>query len=277
MLLLTMLHAIAGGLRFLPAAVAVAGLFVELVATIPALVDGLNSIGLIILAANTSAYAMFGNWRLETEIRRSYALSLRERLARQHLAQHNAELDDLAARDALTGLANRRTYDQWLRTYWAGARHGNAPIGLVVIDIDHFKRFNDYYGHAAGDRCLQAVAECLRDQSRGTSDHVARLGGEEFAVLLPAIGVPGIGLDTCGDVAERLRAAVAALELPHLAGDPGGIVTVSCGAASVTVGEDMSAEDLFAAADAALYAAKRAGRNCVRLGEARHACATALG
>jgi diguanylate cyclase (GGDEF)-like protein len=274
MLLLTMLHAIAGALRFWPVAALVGGLFLEFAVTIPVLVDmdGVASAALIVLVANTSFYAMFGNWRLETEIRRNYALALRERLARQRLAQHNAELDDLAARDALTGLANRRTYDGWLGTFWSRAAPGGTPIGLVVIDIDYFKRFNDYYGHAAGDRCLQAVASCLREQSRDLADYVARLGGEEFAVLLP-----GLTLEVCGDVAERLRAAVAALELPHLGGDVGGIVTVSCGAASVAVNDGMSAEDLFTAADTALYAAKAAGRNCVRLGETRHARAAALG
>ncbi len=270
---LLLLIAITGGLRFTPVLAGTACLCLQFGVTIAHL-RGLNSMAgltLVIMLLNTAAWAVFGNWRLETEIRRGYALALRERLARDRLARSNAELDDLAGRDALTNLPNRRTYDRWLVKYWSRAAATGAPIGLVVLDIDHFKSYNDYYGHAAGDACLQAVSACLRDQSRGMADHVARFGGEEFAVLLP-----GLSLEICGDVAERLRAAVASMELPHL-GDRRGVVTVSCGAASLRAGACTSAASLFAAADAALYAAKEAGRNCVRLGEARHAGEAALG
>ncbi len=271
--LLLLLIAITGGIRFTPMLAATVCLVLQFGITVTQL-RGLNSIAgltLVLMLLNTAAWAVFGNWRLETEIRRGYALALRERLARDSLAKSNAELDDLAGRDALTNLPNRRTYDRWLIKYWARAAATGAPIGLVMLDIDHFKSYNDYYGHAAGDACLQAVSACLRDQSRGMADHVARFGGEEFAILLP-----GLSLELCGDVAERLRAAVASMELPHL-GDRRGMVTVSCGTASLRASAGASAALLFAAADAALYAAKEAGRNCVRLGEARHADEAALG
>jgi diguanylate cyclase (GGDEF)-like protein len=130
----------------------------------------------------------------------------------------------------------------------------------VIIDIDKFKAYNDFYGHAGGDVCLQTVARCLREQLRGTSDFVARLGGEEFAALLP-----GLPLDVCGDIAERLRLAVLALELPHVGLGPGGLVTISAGVAAVAATQGTSAENVFAAADEALYAAKEAGRNRVGL------------
>ena len=169
---------------------------------------------LVVVAAATAVYLMLANWRLERAHRRSYLMMLRERLQRQDLSLRNIELDELARRDPLTGLANRRAYDSWLVTAWAqeasaekaggdkaviqtgGAQTGGAQIGgaekaargrlgLIVIDVDRFKAFNDFYGHAAGDSCLKKIAVCLREQLRGTTDLVARLGGEEFAVLLP--------------------------------------------------------------------------------------------
>ena len=274
MVLLILVDAIGGALRFRPVLVVVGGQMALFIITVPHLpnIDGLTSLALIALMTNVAAYALFGNWRLETEIRRSYALALRERTARQDLARHNVELDELAGRDALTNLANRRTYDRWLQAHWTRALHRSSAVGLVMIDVDYFKAFNDYYGHAAGDSCLQAVASCMREQSRGLTDQVARVGGEEFAVLLP-----GLNLEKCGDVAERLRAAVAAMELPHLGAPRLGTVTISCGVASVVASGATTAATLFAAADAALYAAKQAGRNCVRLGECRHAGEAALG
>ncbi len=128
--------------------------------------------------------------------------------------------------------------------------------------MDRFKAYNDFYGHPSGDACLQAIARCLREQLRGTSDRVARIGGEEFSVVLP-----GLDGELCADVAERLRAAVAALELPHLDNEHGRIVTISCGAASLLATEPMSPRDLVAAADAALYHAKQTGRNRVCLAD----------
>jgi diguanylate cyclase (GGDEF)-like protein len=218
---------------------------------------------LFLISLTAGIYMLIANWRMQAEQRRSFVLTLRERLRRHDLYQRNLELDELARRDALTGLANRRAYDDWLMNSWRQARAAAAPLGLIVIDVDQFKAYNDFYGHPAGDNCLQTVARCLRDQLRGTSDHVARMGGEEFAVLLP-----GLGGETCADVAERLRAAVTALELPHLDNENGRIVTISCGAASLVAGDATAPRDLVAAADAALYHAKQTGRNRVCLADA---------
>ncbi len=225
-----------------------------------------QQINLISEAAVTAAYLMLANWRLERESRRSYLLILRERIQRQDLSLRNTELDELARRDALTGLANRRAYDAWLAGAWAqeaGAPRGR--LGLIVIDIDHFKAFNDFYGHAAGDACLKQIALCLRDQLRGTSDLVARLGGEEFAVLLPSLTE-----DLCADIAERIRVAVEALEVPHQGLGQHNMLTVSLGAASHLITSRATPASLFEAADAALYEAKITGRNRVCMATIAH-------
>ena len=225
---------------------------------------------LIVVAAVTAVYLMLANWRLERAHRRSYLMMLRERLQRQDLSLRNIELDELARRDPLTGLANRRAYDSWLATAWAqeaasekagdkGAeKPGRGRLGLIVIDVDRFKAFNDFYGHAAGDSCLKKIAVCLREQLRGTTDLVARLGGEEFAVLLPSLSEAN-----CADVAERMRLAVQRLELPHSGLGPHGLVSVSAGVASTLILPAQSPADLFEAADSALYEAKISGRNRV--------------
>jgi GGDEF domain-containing protein len=135
--------------------------------------------------AVSAAIALLANWRQERENRRAYLLALKERLGRQALSLHNRELDDLARRDALTGLPNRRAFDAWLQTKLAADSADGAPrVSLIAIDIDHFKPYNDHYGHPAGDLCLRQVASCLREVAREHTELVARIGGEEFAVLL---------------------------------------------------------------------------------------------
>ncbi len=213
---------------------------------------------LLVLATCTAAYLMLANWRLERESRKSYLAALRETLKRQDLSRRNVELDALARRDPLTGLANRRAYDAWLGQVWEQAMRQRSVLGLVVIDVDRFKAFNDFYGHTAGDLCLQTISACLRDQLRGTTDLIARVGGEEFAVLLPAIPVA-----LCADIAERLRLAVQDLEMPHSGIGPQGLVTLSAGVASHVVLPGSSPSSLFDAADLALYQAKVSGRNRV--------------
>lgn len=225
---------------------------IERVANLPS-VQGWNLWLETLIAAG---FMLLANWRLHAEQRRNYALILREKLRLEDLSQQNETLDALVRSDALTGLANRRGYDAWLHSLWLQARASQLQLGLIIVDIDRFKAYNDFYGHAEGDACLQAVARSLREQLRGTSDMLARFGGEEFAVLLP-----GLDAERCGNIAERLRLAVEALELPHLG--TGGTVTLSCGAASLPAAAPFQPADLFAAADAALYAAKDGGRNRV--------------
>jgi diguanylate cyclase (GGDEF)-like protein len=168
------------------------------------------------------------------------------------------ELDELTRRDPLTGLANRRAYDTWLAGIWSREAEREGRVGLIVVDIDRFREYNEFCGHDAGDDCLKKVAVCLRDQLRGTSDQIARLGGAGFAVLLP-----GLSEEICADVAERLRLAVQNMELPHLGLGVNGIVTVSAGVASHVVLPGSAPSALFQAADTALYQSKIFGRNRV--------------
>jgi diguanylate cyclase (GGDEF)-like protein len=223
----------------------------------------ITCVTLTLLTAVAGLCALFGHHRLETETRRCYALMLRARLLRQPAAagETTAKLPP-AWRDKLTGLANRAAFESWLDTAWRRAQDDDAPLGLIIVDIDRFKLYNDFYGTPAGDVCLQTVATCLREQMRGTTDLVARIAGEAFAIILPRVT-----LRTCGDIAERLRLAVTALDLPHFGVSTNGVLSISVGAASVPPHAAGTPRDLSAAAEQALDGAKQAGRDCVFLAE----------
>jgi diguanylate cyclase (GGDEF)-like protein len=178
------------------------------------------------------------------------------------LAGLNSELSVLSQTDALTGLANRRAFDLRLADEVSrAARHG-MPLALLLADVDHFKRYNDRHGHPAGDQCLQRVAAVLRDHGRRPTDLVARIGGEEFALLLPHEDVAGALA-----LAESCVQAVDAAKIPHLASPLSGFVTVSVGVALLHDGMSGAAA-LLSAADAALYTAKERGRHCAMLAAA---------
>ncbi|MBS7533737.1 diguanylate cyclase [Ancylobacter sonchi] len=170
------------------------------------------------------------------------------------LRSANRRLSSLASLDPLTGIANRRSFDAVFAVQWSTARH----LGVLMIDVDDFKIYNDHYGHLDGDRCLSRIAQALAGAVAGT-DVIARVGGEEFAVLLP-----GATLASAAELAERLRRAVEELGLDH-ASVVGGPVTVSIGCATCEPRPELFGGDLMMAADQALYAAKQAGRNRVRL------------
>lgn len=185
----------------------------------------------------------------------------------KQLVQLTATLQRLTTQDALTGIANRRAFDGGLDAEWRRAQRSGLPLSLMMIDVDHFKGYNDRYGHIAGDKCLQAVADVLNRGMPRSTDLVARYGGEEFAVLLPQTDAAMAAV-----LAERLRQAVEALAVPS-AISPFGFVSVSIGVAGVLLqhageGRDSGAEEaspawLVDAADRQLYAAKKAGRNRV--------------
>jgi diguanylate cyclase (GGDEF)-like protein len=218
--------------------------------------------GVVAIMMGCGAQMLFVNWRMHAEQRRGFMFSVREQVRRDTLAEQNRALDKLARHDALTGLANRRAYDSWLESLWTQAASGGADVaGLIMLDVDHFKSYNDFYGHPAGDGCLASVAACLREQLRGTSDQIARIGGEEFAVVLP-----GVNLAQCSDVAERLRLAILAMDVPNAGQGIGQVMTISCGCASLEL-RGNAPRDLCAAADAALYQAKQSGRNRVCMAE----------
>lgn len=218
--------------------------------------------GIAIIVMACGAQMLFVNRRIHAEQRRGFMFSVYEQLRRDTLAEQNRALDKLARHDALTGLPNRRAYDSWLESLWSQVASEGADVaGLIMLDVDHFKSYNDFYGHPAGDGCLASVAACLREQLRGTSDQIARIGGEEFAVVLP-----GVNLAQCSDIAERLRLAILAMDVPHAGQGTGQILTISCGCASMELCGN-APRDLCAAADAALYQAKQSGRNRVCMAE----------
>ena len=172
-------------------------------------------------------------------------------------ATANGVLADLARHDSMTGLVNRRCLDERSALEWRRSDREQRPISVLMIDVDHFKSFNDRYGHLAGDECLRQVARALQTVCRRPGDVAARYGGEEFALLLP-------NTDSYGavEMALRLRTAIRTLAIPH-SGSPHGIVSVSIGVASVPTADASGAEALFAAADRALYRAKASGRDAI--------------
>jgi diguanylate cyclase (GGDEF)-like protein len=168
----------------------------------------------------------------------------------------NERLAALASTDSLTGLANRRSFDEHLQRDWARIGRTNRSLALIILDLDFFKQYNDHYGHIIGDDCLKQVAKALQ-VGRREADLEARIGGEEFSLLLPDTEIEGAML-----VAETVRACLQKLQLPH-AKSPMGVVTASFGVATATAGSTETTENLVRAADRALYEAKRQGRNRV--------------
>ncbi|MGI3129554.1 diguanylate cyclase [Halopseudomonas pachastrellae] len=168
-----------------------------------------------------------------------------------------ARLQQLSHQDGLTGLFNRRYFDKTLVSEWRRLRREQTPLGLLMLDVDHFKRFNDELGHQAGDDALQQVATALNSCLMREGDCVCRYGGEEFAVILP-----GAGPQQCVQVAERIHDAIATLGIRHPNTTVAeGLLTVSVGAASLLPQPEWSPHDLVRQADTALYRAKAAGRN----------------
>ncbi|WP_454652466.1 sensor domain-containing diguanylate cyclase [Bradyrhizobium liaoningense] len=182
-------------------------------------------------------------------------------------------LKELATKDGLTGLANRRSFDQVLSDEWARAQRTQKPLALLFVDVDHFKLFNDRHGHQSGDECLRAVAAVVSRHAVRPLDLAGRYGGEEFALILP-----DMDCDTACKVAEAIRCAVTALQIAHGATGAGDHVTLSVGVAShIPGGADGGPDRLLGAADEALYVAKRLGRNRVICAERVLAEFAALG
>ena len=171
----------------------------------------------------------------------------------------NRHLEQLALIDSLSGLPNRRAFDIRLSSTWLAA-DPDFPISLVMMDVDHFKLFNDTQGHLEGDNCLRLIGGSI-DTVLRQGDFAARYGGEEFTMLLP-----GIDAGEALEIAERVRRAIEVLMIPHQAA-PLGTVSVSVGVATLTVGKASNEQQLIEAADAALYEAKRRGRNMVAVCE----------
>jgi diguanylate cyclase (GGDEF)-like protein len=205
-------------------------------------------IALFVGGATFLTLFLFGAW-----IQANRALELYAGM----LEKKNSRLAELTHTDALTGVGNRRLFDKALQEEWSRARRAGQQLSLLMIDVDLFKKYNDQYGHHAGDECLRAVAGAINAQARRPSDRVCRYGGEEFALILPdPTGRSGWTL------AESVRAAVEALDMTHGA-SPHGVVTVSIGVASIVPDENNAPQFLFEESDRALYRAKLNGRNRV--------------
>lgn len=174
----------------------------------------------------------------------------------EKLDEANKKLEQLSQHDALTGVANRRSFDLYLGSQIAVARRHNRTVSLVMCDVDAFKAYNDHYGHQAGDQILKQVAAAIQSSSKRTADIVARYGGEEFAIILPETGING-----AMRVAEAARQAVTQLKITHAYSPAGPYVSISGGVAAMIWQGETTAQQLIAAADKLLYEAKRLGRN----------------
>jgi diguanylate cyclase (GGDEF)-like protein len=216
----------------------------------------------------TGALTLVSNFQLERQARQHYLMTMQEQLLSERLATHNFELRSLAEEDPLTGLYNRRALDHRIDDVFNRCKFNHSPISVLMIDVDHFKAYNDHFGHPMGDRCLQLVAATLIDQTRGRSDLVARYGGEEFIIVMPQTDRSGVL-----SFAERLRVGIenCAITAPPIRDhNRSGVVTASFGVATCdhAAGEDAVAcdctpADLIRRADQSLYTAKTTGRNRV--------------
>ncbi|MCE3264862.1 MAG: diguanylate cyclase response regulator [Pseudoduganella sp.] len=180
------------------------------------------------------------------------------RESQQKLAAANVELQKLAALDALTGIANRRRFDENLVLEWQRGQREKTPLSLLMVDVDFFKHYNDQYGHPAGDLALKKVAAVLTENLKRPADLVARYGGEEFAIILPE--TDGAGAMA---VARACLRHVEQLQIENAQAVPYGVLTVSIGVHTMVPGKQASWHELLDAADRALYSAKANGRNGV--------------
>ncbi|EHP38320.1 response regulator of a two-component system [Cupriavidus basilensis OR16] len=178
------------------------------------------------------------------------------RQSQQQLLETNLELQRLTNSDGLTGLSNRRYFDEYLGAEWKRANREQSQLALLMIDVDAFKAYNDTYGHVAGDEVLRRVAGVIRENCARPADLPARFGGEEFAMILPSTSPGGARL-----LAEKVRRAIEGLQVPHSGSPVGQHVTVSIGGTAIVPAADAPFSRIVEIADAGLYQAKRNGRN----------------
>ncbi|RTL32570.1 MAG: GGDEF domain-containing protein [Burkholderiales bacterium] len=204
-------------------------------------------------------FTLYGCYVLERDERQNWLLRLREQMLLRELEQANRHLDEASRCDILTQVSNRRHFDEFLQQVWERARRDGSEISLMMIDVDHFKAYNDRYGHPEGDTCLKDVAAMLKRRLRRPGDLIARFGGEEFIAILS-----GAPLTTAASAAERVRKGVEELNRPHASSPTQPMVTVSIGVACLRPNSPYAnPAQLIAAADEALYQAKSRGRNRV--------------
>ncbi len=174
----------------------------------------------------------------------------------ERLAEMNRELERLSVTDSLTGLANRRFFNEFLHREWLRDQREQQPFSVIMVDIDHFKKYNDHYGHIEGDICLQKVSRALQGALCRAGDLLARYGGEEFVAILPHTNILG-----AAELAAAFHSHIRKLAIPHETSPVSTTVTISVGVANVTPNQSISPSQVVATADKALYRAKQAGRN----------------
>lgn len=179
--------------------------------------------------------------------------------SQDRLAAANYTLQRLSSLDGLTGIANRRRFDEILKQEWQRAKRNGTSLGLIMLDIDFFKLYNDHYGHQGGDDCLKKVARVLENSLKRANDMVARYGGEEFAAILPETDESGAVM-----IAETMRTTLQDQQIPHLKSKVSDYVSISIGVATIIPPRDAEPESLILLADQALYKAKEDGRNRVK-------------
>ncbi len=167
------------------------------------------------------------------------------------------ELEELSFKDGLTGVGNRRMFDSILEVEWANARRHHQPLSLIILDIDHFKQYNDHYGHIQGADCLRKVAQALSSVGTRARDFFARYGGEEFVLVLPETDA-----DAAAKIAERCRSVIFKQQIPHAQSATSQIVTLSLGVGTIIPSHDAEPRVFIEAVDRLLYKAKQKGRNC---------------
>ncbi|MDD3518377.1 MAG: sensor domain-containing diguanylate cyclase [Chromatiales bacterium] len=182
------------------------------------------------------------------------------------LLRLNKQLEALSFHDALTGVANRRMFDRTMEVEWGRAQRNAEPMSVILIDIDHFKQYNDHYGHVAGDECLMTVAQALDAVSLRSTDLFARYGGEEFVLMLP-----NTDREAALEIAERCRTAVLDVQIPHAVSEVADVVTISAGLSTVVPSVSTHPSSIIEAADKMLYQAKQQGRNRVEYAGPRKA------
>ncbi|RZL04294.1 MAG: GGDEF domain-containing protein [Rubrivivax sp.] len=216
-------------------------------------------IPLAMVLISTMTFTLFGCYSLEHDERQNWLLRVRESKLLAALKTANERLDKISRADLLTQVANRRHFDEFLTKVWERSEIDGSEVSLIMIDVDHFKAYNDQYGHPAGDECLRQVAATLKRRLRRPGDLVARFGGEEFIAVLT-----GTGLSVALQAAERIKVAIERLRLPHVGSPTSSFVTISVGVAALRPTDRGAAQKtLLSLADQALYRAKNSGRNRV--------------
>lgn len=218
---------------------------------------------MILSLATTHLICLFSlnaNYRLEVVLRRQYVNALREKLQVESLVEKNKELNEHALVDSVTGIGNRRFLDTKIASYFTAFSVSKQHVGVLMVDIDQFKVLNDRHGHVVGDICLRKIAEILSTGIRSATDLVARYGGEEFIIVLP-----GASAQECYDLAQRLRIKIEKTPILVEGAVEPIVLTVCIGCHAAVPTENGTIIEFVERADAALYKAKRQGRNCVIL------------